>query len=119
MRRCSLPFPASLPCSASGVEDRKWGCRTSKNPWKENKGLFKITSKVIINESSGKGAPSTEGGLLQVCCTHPLPVCGHLLLSHVGLAPDTSPAAHCCDLQDADVENCRKVFFMAKKKKKK
>lgn len=71
MRRCSLPFPASLPCSASGVEDRKWGCKTSKNPWKENKGLrwlFKITSKVIINESSGKGAVFQLPAQREVCC---------------------------------------------------
>lgn len=80
-----VPAPQGCPIPAGRQRDEemlfaflcltsllcKWGCKTGKKPWKENKRLgwlFEITSKVIINESSGKGAVFPLPARREVCC---------------------------------------------------
>lgn len=74
-----MPFSASPPCSASGV------VKQGKNPLKENKRLgwlFEITSKVIINESSGKGSVFPLPARREVCCRFAALLCVGISFPH-------------------------------------
>lgn len=80
MRRCSLPFPASLPCSASGVEDREEVVKQVRILGRKTKGwdgFLKLVQTSLLMKAQGKGlfSHSQHRGRFAAGLLHSPPSC--------------------------------------------